>query len=40
MKPKIKRPTMIDIAERVGVGIATVDRVLSGRRKVREENVA
>ncbi|HAL75052.1 MAG TPA: LacI family transcriptional regulator [Rhodobacteraceae bacterium] len=39
MKQKIKRPTITDIAERAGVGIATVDRVLSGRRKVREENV-
>ncbi len=33
-----KRPTMADIAERAGVGLATVDRVLTGRRKVREEN--
>lgn len=39
MKQKLKRPTMADIAERAGVGIATVDRVLSGRRKVRGENV-
>ena len=39
MEPKLKRPTMADIAERAGVGIATVDRVLSGRRKVRGENV-
>ena len=34
-----KRPTMADIAEHAGVGLATVDRVLTGRRKVREENV-
>lgn len=33
-----KRPTMADIAAKAGVGIATVDRVLTGRRKVREEN--
>lgn len=39
MEQKLKRPTMADIAERAGVGIATVDRVLSGRRKVRGENV-
>ena len=29
--------TMADVANRAGVGIATVDRVLNGRRKVREE---
>ncbi len=29
---------MADIAARASVGIATVDRVLTGRRKVREEN--
>ena len=38
MTNRVKRPTMADIAELAGVGIATVDRVLTGRRKVREEN--
>ena len=38
MMNRVKRPTMADIAARAGVGIATVDRVLTGRRKVREEN--
>ena len=38
MTRHVKRPTMADIAARAGVGIATVDRVLTGRRKVREEN--
>ena len=33
-----KRPTMSDVARDAGVGIATVDRVLNGRRKVRGEN--
>ncbi len=31
------KPTMKDVADYAGVGVATVDRVLSGRRKVREE---
>lgn len=39
MKNPRKRPTMADVALLAGVGIATVDRVLTGRRKVREENV-
>ena len=38
MASRAKRPTMADIAMQAGVGIATVDRVLTGRRKVREEN--
>ncbi|MGB0846482.1 MAG: LacI family DNA-binding transcriptional regulator [Thiolinea sp.] len=33
-----ERITMRDVAVKAGVGIATVDRVLNGRRKVREEN--
>lgn len=33
----MKRPTMRDVAKKAGVGIATVDRVLSGRRAVRKE---
>lgn len=32
-----KRPTLADVAERAGVGIATVDRVLNGRATVRAE---
>lgn len=31
------RPTIADIAQEAGVGVATVDRVLNGRAKVREE---
>ena len=30
---------MADVALHAGVGIASVDQVLTGRRKVREENV-
>lgn len=33
----MKRPTIADVAERAGVSVATVDRVLSGRARVREE---
>lgn len=33
----MKRPNQFDIARRAGVGIATVDRVLNGRRKVKAE---
>ncbi|SON54958.1 Mgl repressor and galactose ultrainduction factor [Hartmannibacter diazotrophicus] len=32
-----KRPTISDLAEAAGVGVATVDRVLNGRARVREE---
>ena len=32
-----KRPTIQDIADEAGVSVATVDRVLNGRLKVREE---
>jgi LacI family transcriptional regulator len=32
-----RRPTLQDIADAAGVGIATVDRVINGRMKVREE---
>ena len=32
-----RRPTIQDIAEEAGVSVATVDRVLNGRLKVREE---
>ncbi|WP_295805791.1 LacI family DNA-binding transcriptional regulator [uncultured Nitratireductor sp.] len=32
-----KRPTIADLAERAGVSVATVDRVLNGRHRVREE---
>lgn len=32
-----QRPTMADLAREAGVGVATVDRVLNGRAKVREE---
>ena len=31
------RPTIADLAEKAGVSVATVDRVLNGRHKVREE---
>lgn len=31
------RPTIVDLAKRAGVSTATVDRVLNGRAKVREE---
>lgn len=34
-----RRPTMADLAREAGVGVATVDRVLNGRTKVREETV-
>ena len=33
------RPTIADLAKAAGVGTATVDRVLNGRQKVREETV-
>jgi LacI family transcriptional regulator len=33
----MKRPTLADLARHAGVGVATVDRVLTGRRPVREE---
>lgn len=33
----MKRPTIADLARHAGVGVATVDRVLTGRRAVREE---
>ncbi|WP_108259959.1 LacI family DNA-binding transcriptional regulator [Mangrovicoccus ximenensis] len=33
----MKRPTITDVAAMAGVSVATVDRVLSGRAKVREE---
>lgn len=32
-----RRPTIADLARRAGVSIATVDRVLNGRHRVREE---
>jgi LacI family transcriptional regulator, galactose operon repressor len=32
-----RRPTIQDLAREAGVGVATVDRVLNGRTKVREE---
>lgn len=32
-----KRPTIADLADRAGVSVATVDRVLNGRHRVREE---
>ncbi|SES43218.1 transcriptional regulator, LacI family [Tranquillimonas rosea] len=35
----MKRPRISDVAERAGVSVATVDRVMSGRAKVREETV-
>ena len=38
MSDRTKRPTIADVAAYAGVGVATVDRVLTGRRKVREEN--
>jgi LacI family transcriptional regulator len=31
------RPTVADVAGKAGVSVATVDRVLNGRHKVREE---
>lgn len=34
------KPTMKDVADHAGVGVATVDRVLSGRRRVREETAS
>ena len=34
-----KRPTLKDLAEAAGVGLATVDRVLNGRPNVREATV-
>lgn len=33
----MKRPTIADLAQAAGVSVATVDRVLNGRLKVREE---
>ena len=33
----MRRPTVADLAREAGVGVATVDRVLNGRLKVREE---
>ncbi len=33
----MRRPTLADLAREAGVGVATVDRVLNGRLKVREE---
>ena len=32
-----RRPTIADLAQRAGVSVATVDRVLNGRQPVREE---
>ena len=32
-----KRPTISDVSQRAGVSVATVDRVLNGRERVREE---
>lgn len=32
-----RRPTIADLADRAGVSVATVDRVLNGRHRVREE---
>lgn len=32
-----RRPTVTDLAERAGVSVATVDRVLNKRHPVREE---
>ena len=34
------RPTMADLADKAGTSVATVDRVLNGRAKVREETAA
>ena len=33
----VKRPTIQDLADASGVSVATVDRVLNGRHRVREE---
>ncbi|OCX65159.1 LacI family transcriptional regulator [Thioclava sp. SK-1] len=35
----MRRPTIADLANAAGVSVATVDRVLNGRMKVREETV-
>nr|WP_210296729.1 LacI family DNA-binding transcriptional regulator [Rhizobium sp. BK399] len=35
--PTVKRPTIQDLADASGVSVATVDRVLNGRHRVREE---
>lgn len=35
--PIVKRPTVADLAQAAGVSVATVDRVLNGRLKVRDE---
>ena len=33
----MRRPTIADLAREAGVSLATADRVLNGRMKVREE---